>query len=435
VSLAVVANRQLHKKKILEHDKAGYYLYLPATIIYKDIQHLEFYPRILETYETGGGNDYGISPLPNGNKIDKYPAGSALFELPFFLAAHLYCTITRTYPADGYSVPYNMAVIVSAVFWIFFGLLLIRKVLRKYFSDGITALVLLCLSLGTNLYYYAAFEPGMSHPYSFFLFSLLLYCCDNLHSDGKDKYMYVIGAALGLAVITRPVNIIAVIIPLLWNVDGRAAFLDKMKRLSMKWKQVLIAGGIFTAIVLIQLSYWKYVTGSWIFYSYGNEGFDLAHSKVLDGLFSYRKGWFIYTPVAFVAFAGLFFTKRKMLPALMIFFAAIIFVTFSWKNWYYGGSFGCRPLIDVLPLLAIPLGNITQAAFKTRIKYVYVVLLFGLIGLNSFQSYQYSKSIIHWDRMTGAAYWHVFGKANVEDKTEGLMDEQEYYDEMKSWEE
>ena len=43
--------------------------------------------------------------------------------------------------------------------------------------------------------------------------------------------------------------------------------------------------------------YWKHIMGTFFFYSYDQEGFFFGNSHVLDGLLSYRKGWFIYTPI------------------------------------------------------------------------------------------------------------------------------------------
>ncbi|MCB0815419.1 MAG: hypothetical protein KDB87_19920, partial [Flavobacteriales bacterium] len=69
----------------------------------------------------------------------------------------------------------------------------------------------------------------------------------------------------------------------------------------------LVLGGL--PPVLLLLSYWKVYGGAWIFDSYQNpgEGLDLFYPHLHRFLFSFRKGWFIYTPLMLVAAAGLLF--------------------------------------------------------------------------------------------------------------------------------
>src|SRR5690606_36996632 len=98
-----------------------------------------------------------------------------------------------------------------------------------------------------------------------------------------------------------------------------------------------------------------------------------------------------------------------LVPAFLLFFAIIIYVTFAWWCWWYGGSFGCRPMVDFLPLLCLPLAALFTDVFemKLRIKVLFSLLVVGMIALNMFQSYQYSIYILHDSKMTKAYYWHV----------------------------
>ena len=46
-------------------------------------------------------------------------------------------------------------------------------------------------------------------------------------------------------------------------------------------------------------------------------------------------------------------------------------------------------------------------------------------------SYQFTKNIIHYDRMTAAYYWRVFGKTTVsEEDLQYLMSDREYWKAM-----
>jgi hypothetical protein len=89
--------------------------------------------------------------------------------------------------------------------------------------------------------------------------------------------------------------------------------------------------------------------------------------------------------------------------AIGLFLILFCYVTFSWWNWWYGGSLGCRPLIDVYVYLAIGLAYSYQYFVnqnKYFIKYIgasvaLICVVYGL-KLNVQGFYEW----IHWDGMT-----------------------------------
>lgn len=101
----------------------------------------------------------------------------------------------------------------------------------------------------------------------------------------------------------------------------------------------------------------------------------------------------------------------------------MLYVVFCWWQWYYGGSFGCRVMIESLAILALPTASLVQFLFKQMkmIKIFSFALLALLISLNVFQTAQYAKGIIHWQKMNKEYYWKVFGKWNVSVKDKELL--------------
>jgi hypothetical protein len=312
-----------------------------------------------------------------------------------------------------------VAVVASNIFWVIAGLILLRGGLLRYFPENAVSLTLLAIAFGTNLFYYTVYDQGMSHPYSFFLFAALLWLTDKYYYRFKLRHLLLLGLTLGLIAITRPVNLLVIIIPVFWKVYDLESLKARGLFFLKNSHKILLAAFLFFLVVLIQLSYWKFVTGNWIYYSYENEGFLFSDPEIINGLFSYKKGWFVYTPIAFLSLVGLVFLWKQypqFIPALILFFSLMVYVVFSWSMWYYGGSFGCRALIETLPLAAIPLAALCCYAFRVRnylVKIPLVTLVVLLIGLNLFQSYQYSLNIIHWDSMTKEYYWKVFGKLEI----------------------
>ncbi len=439
VSIYIVFNRNSFRQNMFTWDCSNYYLYLPAVFIYHDIDKYDFYPALSAKYEFAPGVDYyNLYDMPTGRKINKYAIGTALFELPFFLGAHLFCLATHSFNADGYTLPYQFAGILCYLFWVSLGLLILAAFLRRQFNENIAAFTILCIAFGTNLYCYTTFLPGMSHPFEFVLFSAVLYLTDLFYSSCKSKYIYWLGFVLGMIIITRPTDIVVALIPFFWQVGDSKSFKERLAFLRGHTKGLIVSFVLFFAVSLIQMSYWKYTSGHWIHYSYHGEGFRFLHPHITDGLFGYQKGWFVYTPVAFVALFGFFCMKgaeRKLIPAFLLSLVLMVYIVFSWRIWWYGGGFGARALIDALPLVAFMLAFLFRQIYYTWknmvVKVVFSAVISFLVTLNLFQTFQYSHGTIHWVFMSKAYYWRVFGKVTPDPEDyKLLMSGDEYFKEV-----
>lgn len=416
-------------KSILTWDVSGYHLYLPAAIIYRDITDYSFYNNIDDQYHPShNGTYYGIDKHPvTGHRVNKYSLGVAIFELPCFLVANVYCKISAVVPNDGYSPPFQLAVFCSTLLFVFLGLLILRRFLLTCgFKDLTVAITLAILSFGTNLFSYTAYQPGMGHPYSFFLYACILLLTLQLYKNYQLKTFLLLGLSIGLAILIRPIDIFVVIIPLLWPLK---TFTATYSLLFSKYKLYILAAIVMVLVPWIpQILYWKYTAGDFIYYSYANEGFNFTNPQILKGLFSYRKGWFIYTPLAFIGIISLIlllWNKRFKNYAItcLLFYAISFWVIFSWHQWYYGGSFGSRVMINSLPLLAIPLCAIIEQIYNKHlvIKILSTVIFPFFIYLNLFQCKQYNQAIIHWDSMNKEYYWRVFLKKEVSEEDKKLL--------------
>ena len=114
-----------------------------------------------------------------------------------------------------------------------------------------------------------------------------------------------------------------------------------------------------------------------------------------------------------LAIAGIvpLFRKDKALgSAIALLLTATLFITFSWWCWWYGGSFGARPLIEYYGILAIPFALLLDLLLKKRmlVRRVTLTVISLFIALSVFQNYQYQRGIIHFDSMTKETYWNVF---------------------------
>lgn len=291
----IVFNRNAYRESpVLDWDKSGYYIYLPATFIYHDLATFSFYNSVNERKNfTPNAKDYGLYPQANGRKVNKYPIGVSILQLPFFLIAHGIADFTNE-PTDGYSTIYLLAVIFSCVVYVVIALMILRKLLLKHFRDNITTLALLSIAFATNLYNYTAFEQGMSHTYSFFLFSACLFYLNKFYLNFKLKDALILGFSIGMITITRPTNLLIILALPFWGISTKLEFKNRLIQVGKNYKSLLLSVLGTSLIVFLQLSYWKYSTGNWIHFSYEEEGFNFRKPEIINGLFSYRKGWLVY---------------------------------------------------------------------------------------------------------------------------------------------
>ena len=209
-------------------DAFGYYLYLPGLFIYNDVDKLEWVEKVDSQYHVTGGYYYQATPLENGNYACKYLSGVAIMQLPFFAAGHVAAGISG-HPQDGFSAPYQYAIIWAAVFWFAIGMIYLRKVLRIYYSELTTAIVLILLVAATNLLQYVAVSGSMSHAFIFPLYAMILYYSIQWTRSPKPLYALIIGAIIGLATMSRPTELIMLFIPLFWFVPGTTSFKTQME--------------------------------------------------------------------------------------------------------------------------------------------------------------------------------------------------------------
>ncbi|HCQ30401.1 MAG TPA: hypothetical protein DIU39_08955 [Flavobacteriales bacterium] len=393
---------------IINHDVIFYYSYLPATFIYHD-PTFSFVDSLPQNFE---GRIWYLTTEEN-KRVPKMSIGVAVLQTPFFLLAHIFAKIADI-PANGYSWPYEMFIALGTVFYTLLAFWFMMKWLELYFSKPVIVFTIIAVAFGTNLLHYATYEVGMSHPYSLFLFALFVWLTEKWHrTNYRLKFTFLLALVLGLITIVRPVNQIIALLPLLYGVSGFTDLKYQLLDIFGNFKLIFTAIAGFILPVSLQLIFWKIGTGHWIYYSYQNEGFFFSHPHIIDGLFSYRKGWLVYTPIMIFALLGMFFTRKYACEwsiNIPLWLMVHIYIIYSWWCWWYGGSFGSRPMIETYAVLSLPFAAFLSYIGKScRICKISFALIFtGLIALNIFQTKQYRITLIHWDSMTKRAYWSVF---------------------------
>ena len=399
--------KQWKDNKVIQSDAVVYYEYLPAAFIFKDLS-FNFLNDLPEDFK---GTIWVGDNEKTGRRCPKTTMGLAFMELPFFLAGHFLAKIFN-YTAYGYSQPYYMMIALGCWVYVFLALFYLRKILLTHFSDKITSFTLITIVLATNLFYYTVISPGYTHAYSFCLMTLFVWQSMKWYVNKRLTTLIYLGLTLGLIALIRPTNVLIAVFFVLYGIYSVTDLKDRLLLFWDKKSQIIILVVFAFLVWAPQMAFWKYTTDSWLFFSYGEERFYFNNPHILDGLFSYRKGWLLYTPIMSFALVGIAFLykyQKQFFWSLLIFTTLNIYVIYSWWSWYYGGSFSSRPMVDSYGLMAIPLAAFfTYLDEKTGVwRKALVTLIVLTTALNLFQTQQ-TKTCLHWSSMTKEAYWSNF---------------------------
>lgn len=414
-STIIISNKDWNSpKRILYSDALSYYAYLPATNIYHDL-----YFSFVESDSEFAKTRYWVFQSDKGRNVLLTSMGMSFMYYPFFIVADFIAPLLN-FEADGFSIPYKIALIFSSLFYLILGLIFLRKLLLKFFNDYAVAVVIIVIGIGTNLLNYTTSEATMSHAYNFSLITIFLFLVDRWHTNFSYRYSIFIGILAGIISLVRPSNTLVLLLLIFWDIRSIKDIQTKIILFLKKWKHVLIMAGLFILVWIPQFIYWHVMTGSIFYNSYSPSGssFYFENPQILNQLFSYRKGWFIYTPLMIFAIIGiplLFKYLKKASIAITLYIAAMIYLLSSWWSWWFGGGFGIRSYIDFYGVLAIPMATVFDWLLNRKwvIRNLALLVITLFIGLNCFQYWQYKIGFIHYDSMTKQAYWEIFLKTKV----------------------
>lgn len=385
----------------VDGDARDYYSFLISSFIKHDLFNQQ-------------GSEWFILKTGSGT-INVHPIGISVLLLPFFLLGYVFASLF-SFPMDGLSLPFQVAVAAGALTYVTIGLVYLKKLLRlNNISDNISAAVILLIFFGTNLFYYTVSEAAMSHAYSFALISVFLYhsCSFVLHRENRN--LFFSGAILGLILLVRPNNIFILLSLPIWFKSWsncKEFFSDQVKS-KYFYRTALITMGI----VLLQSALWYAQSNSLFHNTYKADGFYWFHPQILKMLVGFDSGFFIYTPLCLLFLAGLvviykeskfaFFTAAFLLLVLFYFFASY------WAYTYFDGI-GIRVLVDYYALFAFFGAKLFSVLAGSKLAYLpaAAALFFAMLGI--IYNYQVERGIIYKAGMTYAKWKYVFLKTAPE---------------------
>jgi hypothetical protein len=400
----------------IRSDGYSYYVYLPSWFLYHDAS-LGAVARDC----CGGEFDpfTAIIRWPGtGRWVNAHPIGVAILQAPFFAVGHALTKWSNLSP-DGFTFYYQHAAGLSGTFWTVAGLVVLAGLLRRRFSDDITAITIAVVLFGTNLYHYATYDSSYSHPYSFFLLAAFVSLTDRwfLTGDTTSSSTRVVtpvllGIVAGLIVLTRHTNAIFLVLFPLYNVTSVTTMRGNVRRLATHWRDLAIMTVVGLAMLTPQIAIYREATGKFLVSSYGNLGFTFASPHLWGVLFSVQKGLFFWSPLLMAAAAGLLIGDKAKLPFLwgtVVVFVLDTYLIASWWDWQFGGSYGHRGFVDILPLFAFGLAAFFEwSAATPRRRSIVAVVTIGAVALSLVQMLQYWNGILPMSDTTWDQYRGIF---------------------------
>lgn len=349
-------------------DGYNYYAYLRSMVIDGDIDfHNDF-----ENYGSAFWRTYKPADTVTGYYTNVFSVGPAILWAPFYLIAHGAVLLVNFFgwsiPANGFSEPYQLSVALASQIYAFIGILMMFRLLRRYYPAGISFISTIAIWLGTFLVYYMIFEPSMSHSLSFFSVTLFLYLWHSSRSTRKTKDWVWLGLSAGLMMLVRWQNGIFMALPasealiiylgLLRKQDWPNAF-------NLLKKHILFLSMVATAF-LPQMLVWKIIYGGFLTIPQGTSFMKWTSPFMLETLFSSRHGLFSWHPLFLFGALGWFplYRRDKLLAgATLVLFLIMTYVNSVVSDWWAGWSFGMRRFDGFLAFLGLGL-----AAFLTTTK-------------------------------------------------------------------
>ncbi len=394
------------------YDGYGYYLYLPHLFNEGDLDIKQEWAQKLQDEYCEGIYAYQIVRTEKGKELNTYHLGQAFVELPSYVVGELFARILG-YKTDGFSKPYYIAFILNALLFIFLGLLYLRKLLLFYFNDKITAISILVLYLASNIYTTFFLQYDLQHLYLFALNAIFLYHTIQFIRNDSKKHLLISAIILGLTVAVRPTQILLGLFPtilLLSTYGVRWAFFKRI------WIYP-VAGFLWN---VPQIAYWWIIGGEPFVPNLHSENIVLSDPNISDFLFSYKKGWLLYSPIFLLALHGLFLLYKRnkaLFWSCLFFLPTYVWVMSSWECWWYAQSYGSRVMVDIYPIVAILIGLSISDWKRLSIRIVGHTFIIGCSLLTMIQIHQGFKGYLSFDNMTKQHYWYIFGRINIPNYT------------------
>lgn len=353
----------------------------------------------------------------NDNNIYKYPVGTGVLQLPFLLISLLVSSFFNIDYEGGYSLLFQKTVLFASEFYCIVGLMILYKIIEKYFSNKVASITSLSLFFGTMLIFYAAYQASYSHIYGFFTCALFMWYTifyEEKYKSSANKVILniLLGFILALACLVRYTNFIIIFLYIFYDVSTLSE-LKKRFRIIFS-KKIIYQFLSFICIFSIQFLLYKLCCGNFILHGYGDEKFIyFTNPQIYKVLFSLNKGLFIYCPILFLGFLAMLllnYKNNKFKISQLLIFAILTYIISSWWCWWLGYGYSERLYCDFLCIFTLPIAtaiNIVFESCKSISKYLIRIMIIIFVSLSVALNLIWIQGILCGEISSNLASWYM----------------------------
>lgn len=382
--------------RIYSSDEIQYFAYLRSMWFDRDLsfenEYQHFYDRGIAK-SAGFHETFLERQTDTGRRINFGTVGCAILWAPFYAVGDVIARVTGA-EVDGYSKPYVAAVAYGSAVYGFLALVLALLAARRLGYQAFTAAV--AIWLGTPLLFYMYVAPPFSHACSAFGVALFIYVWLRVRADWSVRGVAALGAAGALMAMVREQDAFFALGPALdFGLSALGASGPKASQSLMPKAKSLIAGAATFAVVFTpQAATYVVLNGHLGPHSSVGRKMNWMAPHALQVLFSPEHGFFVWTPLALIAIAGLvalfippeggnymretgkpgpskvpvasavspnhlvvsaFRRKRQAAVCLLLVVVLQIYVGGSVESWTVAGAYGQRRFIALTAVMVIGL--------------------------------------------------------------------------------
>lgn len=383
--------------RVYATDEVQYYVYLRSLRFDGDLNFENEYRELARRNPKSGIDGSLLQPNRIREKTGLYgniaPVGCALMWAPFFLLADAGVQVANLLgaqiPADGYSKPYILAVCYASALYGLAGLLLCRRLARRYTSEQAATFATIALWLASPLVFYMFIQMPFAHSTGFFLTSLFITIWHATRAKRSGRMWLALGVVGALMTMAREQLGLFLLLPaldllgMLWRAIRHAEWV-------VLWRQSGLASLFAVAFALgltPQIAAYQILNGEPRPAGEVSGRINWCSPHLIDTLIDYNpapsswcntvgdftasfppfsRGAFVWSPLQLVGLLGLaLLWKRDRGLGLAL---AVVFLAQSYINgaygttWHLRGAFGFRRLIECMPLFVIGLALLLDTA-------------------------------------------------------------------------
>jgi hypothetical protein len=348
-------------------DGVGYYAFARALLIEHRLDFTKDWLSANNSFRAGrvDAHDHILATeyTANGHLDNHFAIGPTILWAPFLLVAHLGVQVNHVLgghiPADGFSLPYTLAMCFGTACYGFLALWLSFQLGQRHLPEKWAFLATLGIWFASSFLVYMYFNPSWSHTHSAFVVALFLWYWDRTRGDRNWTQWLILGAIAGLMMNVYYLNGVVLLVPLIEScaiyanafASGRPDSVMRLFLLNLLFAVTVIVAFLPTLITK------KILYGSFLNMGYTEHWF-LSSPALLKVCFSAEHGLFSWTPIILPAVVGLFFLRRRE-PLLgyscIVVFIAYLYVIGCYEDWAGISSFGSRFFVSLTPIFILGL--------------------------------------------------------------------------------